>query len=69
MLNSPEIPKNQGLANFSIFFCVPISYFLKIIICILQLGTLGTSWVEIDPVTYLGMGATGGQYVENTSKM
>ena len=33
-LNSPEISKNEGFANFNLFFTGPTPYFLKIIMCI-----------------------------------
>ena len=34
-----------------------------------MLGTLGTSWVGVDSITFPGMGGTGGQYVENTPEI
>ena len=61
--------KLKGLLISTFFFTVPTPYFLKMIICIQYLGTLGISWMGLDSVTFPCNGATGDQYGENTSKI
>ena len=61
--------KIKGLLITTFCFTVPTPYFLKMIICIQHLGTLGISWVGVDSVTFPFNGATGDQYDENTSKI
>ena len=44
--------------SLTYFFGVPTSYFLKMIMCICLLGTLGTSWMGVVSVTFPGLGTT-----------